>query len=95
MDRTNFEFLALYTSDDNIIMAKKDETRFKDAKEFFEYAKNNIVTIGTAGARTDDAVAVAMLEKELGLNSSMCIIRIPQKDLQQSWADISMFSWVM
>ena len=31
------------------------------AKEFFEYAKNNIVTIGTAGARTDDAVAVAML----------------------------------
>ena len=66
MDRTNFEFLALYTSDDNIIMAKKDETRFKDAKEFFEYAKNNIVTIGTAGARTDDAVAVAMLEKELG-----------------------------
>lgn len=47
-------------------MATKDETRFKDAKEFFEYAKNNVVTIGTAGARTDDAVAVAMLEKELG-----------------------------
>lgn len=66
LDRSNFEFLALYTSDDNIIMAKKDETRFKDAKEFFEYAKNNVVTIGTAGARTDDAVAVAMLEKELG-----------------------------
>lgn len=66
MDRSNFEFLALYTSDDNIIMAKKDETRFKDAGEFFEYAKNNVVTIGTAGARTDDAVAVAMLEKELG-----------------------------
>lgn len=66
LDRSNFEFLALYTSDVNVIMAKKDETRFKDAKEFFEYAQNNVVTIGTAGARTDDAVAVAMLEKELG-----------------------------
>lgn len=66
LDRSNFEFLALYTSDVNVIMATKDETRFKDAKEFFEYAKNNVVTIGTAGARTDDAVAVAMLEKELG-----------------------------
>lgn len=66
LDRSDFEFLALYTSDDNVIMAKKDETRFTNAGEFFEYAKNNVVTIGTAGARTDDAVAVAMLEKELG-----------------------------
>lgn len=66
LNRSNFEFLALYTSDTNCIMAKKDESRFTTAKEFFEYARNNVVTIGTAGARTDDAVAVALLEKELG-----------------------------
>lgn len=66
LDRSDFEFLALYTSDNNIIMAKKDENRFNNAKEFFDYAKGNVVTIGTAGARTDDAVAVAMLEKKLG-----------------------------
>ena len=66
LDRNNFEFLALYTSDVNAIMAKKDETRFTNAQELFDYAKDNVVTIGTAGARTDDAVAVALLEKELG-----------------------------
>lgn len=65
-NKDNFEFLALYTSDVNAIMAKKDETRFTNAKEFFDYAKDNVVTIGTAGPRTDDAVAVALLEKELG-----------------------------
>ncbi len=66
MDRNNFEFLALFTSDYNALMAKKDETRFANAAEFFEYAKNNTVTLADAGARTDDAVAVALLEQELG-----------------------------
>ena len=66
MDRSSFEFLALYTADDNVIMAKPGEKRFTNGKEFLEYAKNNVITLGDAGARTDDAVAVALLEKELG-----------------------------
>jgi tripartite-type tricarboxylate transporter receptor subunit TctC len=66
MDRSSFEFLALFTSDMNVIMANKKEARFTTGKEFLEYAKNNVVTIGDAGARTDDAVAVALLEQKLG-----------------------------
>lgn len=68
LDRSNFEYLALYTSDDNVIMAKKDEERFKDAESFFDYASEHVVTIGTAGPRTDDAVAVALLEKDTGIS---------------------------
>lgn len=68
MDRESFEFLALFTSDDNIIMANPKEKRFTNAEEFIEYAKNNVVTLGDAGPRTDDAVAVALLEKELGFS---------------------------
>jgi tripartite-type tricarboxylate transporter receptor subunit TctC len=66
MDRSSFEFIALYTSDMNVIMANKEESRFSTGKEFFEYANNNVVTIGDAGARTDDAVAIALLEQKLG-----------------------------
>ncbi len=66
MDRSSFEFLALFTSDDNVIMAKPGEKRFTNGKEFLEYAKHNVVTLGDAGARTDDAVAIALMEKELG-----------------------------
>lgn len=68
MDRESFEFLALFTADDNIIMANPKEKRFSKAEEFIEYAKNNVVTMGDAGSRTDDAVAVALLEKELGFS---------------------------
>jgi tripartite-type tricarboxylate transporter receptor subunit TctC len=66
LKRENFEYLALYTSDINAIFANKDEKRFQNGKEFFDYAKKNAVTIGTAGARTDDAVAVALMEQKLG-----------------------------
>jgi tripartite-type tricarboxylate transporter receptor subunit TctC len=66
LKRENFEFLALYTSDTNVVFANKDEKRFKNGKEFFEYAKQNVVTLGTAGARSDDAVAVALMEQKLG-----------------------------
>ncbi|MGE4354402.1 MAG: Bug family tripartite tricarboxylate transporter substrate binding protein [Oscillospiraceae bacterium] len=66
LDNTDFEFLALFTADTNGMLMKAGETRFSNLKEFFEYAKNNPVTIADAGATTDDAVAVAMLEKELG-----------------------------
>lgn len=66
LDRDDFEFLALYTSDYNVIMVNKDETRFSNAEEFFAYAKDNSLTVADAGARTDDAVAVALMEQELG-----------------------------
>ena len=66
MDRSSFEFLAMFSSDLNVIMANKNEDRFSNGEEFLEYAKNNVVTIGDAGARTDDAVGIALLEQALG-----------------------------
>ncbi len=66
LDNKNFEYLALYTSDMNVVACNKDEKRFKNAKEFFEFAKKEKLTIADAGARTDDAVAVALMEKALG-----------------------------
>jgi len=62
----NFEYIALYTSDINVIAANKNEKRFNDAKSFFEYARKNVLTVADAGARSDDAVAVALMEKALG-----------------------------
>jgi len=66
LDKSNFEFLALYTSDINVVAANAKEKRYSNAKEFFDYARKNLVTVADAGARTDDAVAVALLEKALG-----------------------------
>lgn len=66
LDKDNFEFLALYTSDVNVVACNKDEKRFTNAKEFFDFAKKETVIIADAGARTDDAVAVALMEQAMG-----------------------------
>lgn len=63
LDNTNFDFLEMFTSDINAIVAAPGETRFTDLESLIEYAKNNVVTVADAGARTDDAVCVAQLEK--------------------------------
>ena len=66
LTKDNFEFLALYTSDINVVACNKNETRFKTAKEFFDFAKKETIVIADAGARTDDAVAVALMEQAMG-----------------------------
>ncbi len=38
----------------------------KNAQEFFDFAKKEKVIIADAGARTDDAVAVALMEQAMG-----------------------------
>lgn len=66
LDKDDFEYLALYTSDVNVVACNKDEKRFTNAKEFFDFAKKETVIIADAGARTDDAVAVALMEQAIG-----------------------------
>ena len=68
LDNNNFEFLEMLTSDINIIVAAPGETRFTDLESMIEYAKTNTLTVADAGARTDDAVCVAQLEKEAGIS---------------------------
>lgn len=68
LDNTNFEFLEMLTSDVNVIVAAPGESRFTDLESMLEYAKSNTLTVADAGARTDDAVCVAQLEKETGVS---------------------------
>lgn len=68
LDHTSFEFLEMFTSDTNVILAAEGESRFTDLESMLEYAKDNIVTVADAGARTDDAVCIAQLEQASGAN---------------------------
>lgn len=68
LNNTNFEFLEMLTSDVNVIVAAPGESRFTDLESMIEYAKTNTLTVADAGARTDDAVCVAQLEKETGIS---------------------------
>lgn len=67
LDNTSFQFLEMLTSDTNIIVAAEGEDRFTDLESLLEYARDNVVTVADAGARTDDAVCVAQLEKASGV----------------------------
>lgn len=68
LDNTSFQFLEMLTSDTNIIVAAAGEDRFTDLESLLEYARDNVVTVADAGARTDDAVCVAQLEKASGVS---------------------------
>lgn len=68
LDNTSFDFLEMFTSDTNIILAAEGEDRFTDLESLLAYAKDNVVTVADAGARTDDAVCVAQLEKASGVS---------------------------
>lgn len=68
LDNTSFQFLEMLTSDTNIIVAAEGEDRFTDLESLLAYAKENVVTVADAGARTDDAVCVAQLEKASGVS---------------------------
>lgn len=68
LDNTNFEFLEMFTSDVNVIVAAPGETRFTDLESMIEYAKTETLTVADAGARTDDAVCVALLEQATGIS---------------------------
>ena len=62
----DFQLIANQITDDCVIVIKKDETRFTNAQEFFEYAKNNEVTFGTTGFGTDDHILMCKLNDALG-----------------------------
>lgn len=49
LNNTNFDFLEMFTSDINAIVAAPGEDRFSDLESLLEYAKNNTVTIADAG----------------------------------------------
>lgn len=67
LDNTSFQFLEMLTADTNVIVAAPGEERFTDLESMIEYAKSNTLTVVDAGARTDDAVCVAQLEKATGV----------------------------
>ena len=67
LNNTNFEFLEMFTSDTNAVVAAPGESRFTDLESMLAYAKDNVLTIADAGARTDDAVCVAQLEQAAGV----------------------------
>lgn len=66
LNNENFEFLEMFTADTNVIVAAAGEDRFTDLESLLTYAKDNVLTVADAGARTDDAVCVAQLEKASG-----------------------------
>lgn len=64
----DFQLICNHVTDDCVIVINKDETRYTNAEEFFEYAKNNEVTFGTTGNGTDDHILMCMLNDALGTN---------------------------
>lgn len=64
----DFTLIANHVTDDCVIAINKDETRYTNAQEFFEYAKTHEVTFGTTGNGTDDHILMCKLNDALGLN---------------------------
>lgn len=64
----DFQLLANQVTDNCVIAINKDETRYTTAEEFFEYAKENVVTFGTTGNGTDDHILMCKLNDAMGLN---------------------------
>ncbi|MGI6029074.1 MAG: tripartite tricarboxylate transporter substrate binding protein [Candidatus Heteroscillospira sp.] len=62
----DFQMIANHVTDDCVIVVNKNETRYTTAEEFFEYAKNNVVTYGTSGNGTDDHIMMCRINSALG-----------------------------
>lgn len=68
---TDFDMICNMVTDPSILVVKKGDPRFPDAKAFIEYAKQNELTIGTAGMGSDDAIMVSSLMEGTDLKLSM------------------------
>ncbi len=62
----SFQLLGNLVSDYSCIAVKKGDERFPDLQAFIDYAKENITTIGTAGAGSDDEVALNQMIQATG-----------------------------
>jgi tripartite-type tricarboxylate transporter receptor subunit TctC len=63
--------IANVVSDINILVAKKDETRFTNLEELLEYSKNNVIKAADTASAGDDHVALLKVNKEMGTNWSI------------------------
>ena len=65
----DFSYIANIVSDPNILVVSANHSDFTTAQEFFEYAKDNPVVLGTGGgAGCDDDVTIAQINSALGLS---------------------------
>ncbi|MDK2877418.1 MAG: hypothetical protein PWR06_134 [Thermoanaerobacteraceae bacterium] len=62
----SFALIANHVLDYGAICINPKETRFKDAKELFEYAKEHEVTCSTTGVNSDDHIAIMKFNKYFG-----------------------------
>ncbi len=63
---SSYTMLANHVTDANVIVIRKNETRFTDIKSLLEYAKKNELTTGANGAGSDDHLAILKINKAYG-----------------------------
>lgn len=65
----SFDFLGVYTSEPQIMLGQKDETRWSNAKELIEYAKEHPgeVTFATNGTLNDAYLGLKIIEDQAGV----------------------------
>ena len=65
----DFSYIANIVSDPNVLWVSANHSDFTTAQEFFDYAKDNTVVLGTGGgAGCDDDVLIAKVNDALGLS---------------------------
>lgn len=63
---SSYTMLANHVTDANVIVIRKNETRFKDVKSLIEYAKTHELTTGANGVGSDDHLAILKINKAYG-----------------------------
>lgn len=67
----DFQMLANHVTDYCVIAVRNDDDRFSDIESFVEYAKENEVTVSTAGIGSDDHVLIEKLKEAADLKLTM------------------------
>jgi tripartite-type tricarboxylate transporter receptor subunit TctC len=62
----DFTAVSNHVTDINVLVFRPDEKRFRTSAEFVNYAKANELTITTGGRASDDHIAIAQINKNLG-----------------------------
>lgn len=65
----SFDFLGVYTSEPQIMLGQKDETRWSNAKELIDYAREHPgeVTFATNGTLNDAYLGLKIIEDQAGV----------------------------
>lgn len=63
---SSYTMLANHVTDANVIVIRKNETRFTDVKSLLEYAKTHELTTGANGVGSDDHIAILKINQAYG-----------------------------